>query len=378
LVKRRLTVAQILPRLHTGGVERGTLEVAAELVRHGHRSLVVADRGGLEGDLIAQGSEHYPWAIGKKSLQTLRFVPRLRQLLSAEQVDIVHVRSRLPAWIAYLAWRGLPPQSRPHFVTTFHGFYSVGRYSAIMTKGERVIAVSESIRTHILEKYPQVDPVQVSVIYRGVNPQAFPFGFTPGDAWTRNWHQEFPETTGKFLLTIVGRISRLKGHAAFIELIQRLVDQEANVHGLVVGAPGSPTSTYFSQLRRRAEQRGLPITFTGGRNDVRDILAHSDILLSLSSQPESFGRTVAEALAVGTPVVAYDHGGVGEILGAAFPEGAVPEGDLSVAVERLLQFRHQPPRVANISPFPLQRTLDDTLALYRQLHLDESSRAPAH
>ncbi|RKZ36107.1 MAG: glycosyl transferase, partial [Gammaproteobacteria bacterium] len=232
MVERRLTVAQILPRLHTGGVERGTLEVAAELVRHGHRSLVVADSGGLEDELIRQGSEHYPWPIGKKTPLTLRLVPRLRRLLRDEQVDIVHARSRLPAWVAYLAWRGLPPQSRPHFVTTFHGFYSVGRYSAIMAKGERVIAVSRCMRDHILEKYPLVDPAHVTVIYRGVDPAAFPFGFTPAESWTRDWYAEFPETKGKYLLTIVGRISRLKGHADFIELIQRLIGRAPNVHGL--------------------------------------------------------------------------------------------------------------------------------------------------
>lgn len=140
------TVLQILPELDCGGVERGTLDVAAELVRRGHRSIVVSGPGRLVPQLIAEGSEHINLPVGKKSIFSARLIPMLRKLFLEQQIDIIHARSRLPAWLAYLAWKKLDPLNRPAFITTVHGPYSVNRYSKIMTRGERVIAISEYIK----------------------------------------------------------------------------------------------------------------------------------------------------------------------------------------------------------------------------------------
>ena len=102
-------------------------------------------------------------------------------------MDILHLRSRLPAWIAYLAWRGMDPATRLHFVTTVHGFYTVNRYSAIMTRGDRVIAISEFIRDYITTNYPAVDSARIRVIPRGVDAAEFPHGHRPTDAWRARW-----------------------------------------------------------------------------------------------------------------------------------------------------------------------------------------------
>ena len=134
-----LTVLQVLPSLEGGGVERGTLEVAAELVRRGHRSLVISSGGRLVAALEQEGSRHFSWPLGRKSLITLGYILPLRRFMAEQRVDIVHVRSRMPAWVVWLAWRGMDPASRPRLVTTVHGLYSVSRYSAVMTWGERVI-----------------------------------------------------------------------------------------------------------------------------------------------------------------------------------------------------------------------------------------------
>ncbi len=117
---RKLTVLQVLPELEGGGVERGTLEVAQALVDAGHRSLVLSGGGRMVPALTAAGSEHICWPVGKKSLLTLRFVLRLRRLLDAQRVDILHMRSRVPAWVAWLAWRGMDPARRPRLVSTVH------------------------------------------------------------------------------------------------------------------------------------------------------------------------------------------------------------------------------------------------------------------
>ncbi len=126
-------------------MEQGTIEVARELVRCGHRAIVIAARGRMVSQLEEAGAEHLDWDIGRKSAVSLRHVLPLRRLLRSRQVDILHARSRLPAWIAYAAWRSLRPSSRPRFVTTVHGLYSVNRYSAIMTRGEPIIAISAAV-----------------------------------------------------------------------------------------------------------------------------------------------------------------------------------------------------------------------------------------
>ncbi|MDQ3511058.1 MAG: glycosyltransferase, partial [Pseudomonadota bacterium] len=132
---RPLTVMQLLPSLDSGGVERSTLEIADALVREGHRSMVVSAGGRLLPQLLASGAEHAVLDIGRKSLWTLRQIAPLRELIRSEQVDIVHARSRLPAWLAVLALHGLPATARPRLVTTVHGLNSPSRYSAVMTRG---------------------------------------------------------------------------------------------------------------------------------------------------------------------------------------------------------------------------------------------------
>lgn len=369
MAERSLTVLQLLPALETGGVERGTLELAAGLVHAGHRSLVMSAGGQLVSRLVGQGSEHIEWPIGRKSLWTLRRVRALRRLLAEQNVDILHARSRFPAWIAWLAWRGMPATSRPHFVTTVHGLYSVNRYSRIMTRGEAVIAVSDAARRYVLENYPATEASRVHLIERGIDPKVYPWHYRPADSWMQRWYQEHPYLLERQVLTLPGRITRLKGHLDFLKLLARLVKAELPVYGLIVGGEDPAHAGYLRQVEETVHKLGLDgfVTFTGHRMDMRDIYAVSNIVFSLSAKPESFGRTVREALSLGVPVVGYDYGGVGETLEKAFPLGRVAPGDadsLEYATRKLLEA----PVEVDPYPFPtVQDMIDQTLALYRDL-----------
>lgn len=366
MAERALTVVQVLPALDEGGVERGTLEIAEHLVRHGHRSVVISQGGRLLQGLIDSGSEHLDWPIGRKSLLTLRLIPRLRRLLSRQRVDIVHARSRLPAWIAYWALRGLDPGRRPRFVTTVHGLYSVNAYSAVMTRGERVIAVSDTVRDYVQQNYEQVDIERVRVIHRGIDVIQFPHGYRPSTQWQKAWRSELPELDDKFVVLMPGRLTRLKGHHHFLAIIDRLMQSGLAVHGLIAGDDRT-AGGYVSELKEEIRDQGLAITFLGHRSDIKDVYAAADVVLSLSSQPESFGRTILEPLSLGVPVVAYAHGGVGEILERMFPRGAVPAGDIAAASDRIKEFMEQPHAVPSDNPFPLSRMQERTLALYLRL-----------
>ncbi|MFN3715827.1 MAG: glycosyltransferase [Thiobacillus sp.] len=367
--EKKLTVLQLLPALESGGVERGTLEVAQALVERGHRALVMSAGGRLATPLAESGAEHFAWPIGKKSLKTLLLVRKLRRFLIDQKVDIVHARSRVPAWIAYLAWRGMNPATRPRFVTTVHGLYDVNRYSGIMTRGEAVIAVSETARDYILANYPDTLPWRVSVIHRGVDGLHYPHGWKPDDAWWTDFFAQFPAARGKTILTLPGRITRLKGHEDFIELIGRLKRRGLCVHGLIVGGATQSKQRYLQKLRYRVRSKGLEadISFTGQRDDLKSILAVSSLVLSLSSQPESFGRTTLEALRLGVPTAGYAHGGVGEILRKIYPAGALPQHDLGETCRHIARLLEQPPAVPDGDFFPLRAMLDQTLELYARM-----------
>ncbi|MHB1215033.1 MAG: glycosyltransferase [Thiobacillus sp.] len=366
---KKLTVLQLLPALESGGVERGTLEVAHALVEHGHRALVMSAGGRLVAPLLAAGAEHFAWPIGEKSFKTLLLVGKLRKFLQAQKVDILHVRSRVPAWIAYLAWRGMNPATRPRFVTTVHGMYGVNRYSRIMTQGERVIAVSYTVRDYILREYPDTPPWRIQVIHRGVDGQAYPHGWKPDPVWQQAFFAQFPRAADKHVISLPGRVTRLKGHEDFIELIARLKRRGLPVHGLIVGGASPSKQRYLQKLRYRVRSMGLEadISFTGQRDDLKNILAISNLVLSLSTQPESFGRTTLEALRLGVPTAGFDHGGVGEILRTIYPVGLLPRDRLDETCQRIAHLLHNPEPVPSGEFFPLTAMLDQTLALYAQL-----------
>lgn len=363
-----LTVIQVLPALVSGGVERGTLEIARALVAAGHRSIVASAGGPLTTQLVAAGSEHVTLPLDRKNPLALAQVSGLRQLLKAVRPDVVHARSRLPAWLAWLALRPLPIATRPHFVTTVHGLYSVNRYSAIMTRGDAVIAVSETARQYILANYPRCPEDRITVIPRGVAAAEFPHGHRPEAAWTAAWYQSHPALREAVVVTIAGRITRRKGHAALLNLIAALRGAGIPAHGLIVG-PAAKAGLQRDLRRAIAAQRlDDAITFAGARDDMREVLASSDLVVSLSTQPESFGRTTLEALALGVPVLGWAHGGVGEILANVFPEGGVPLGDETALAQRaddLLRRRVRPAPLGD--RFALERMCQNTIEVYNRL-----------
>ena len=366
---QRLTVVQMLPALESGGVEKGTLEVGKYLVDHGHRSIVISAGGRLVAQLERDGSEHIAWPVGTKRLTTLRYIWKVRAFLARERPDILHLRSRLPAWIGYRAWKGLPPGKRPHLVTTVHGPYTPGRYSSVMVRGERVIAISDMIRAYILKNYPWVDPAIIRVIPRGVDPHAYPHGYKPPAEWLANWRTQYPQLAGKYVITLPGRLTRWKGQEHLLRIIAGLKQRGLPVHGVLVG-DAHPRKQYFvDELRAQVRAMGLEndITFTGHRSDMKEIMAASDVVLSLSLEPEAFGRVSLEALTLGVPVAAYDHGGVAEQLAAVFPEGRVPVGDTASAEALLARWHGQRPSVPTRNPFTLERMLDSTLGVYHEL-----------
>ncbi len=363
-----LTVVQLLPSLDAGGAERSTLEIAAALTGQGHRAIVVSAGGRLVPALQAAGGEHHTLDIGSKHIATWLRAGALARLLAELRPDIVHARSRLPGW---LGWRALKRRALrdSHFVTTVHGLNRPGRWSSVLTRGERVIAVSDTVKAHLLQHYPALDPQRIRVIPRGIDPAAFPRGHQPSAQWRESFFAAFPNLRGGRLLTLPGRGTRLKGHAHAIGLLAALRAEGIDARLLLLGASGTGRDGYLEELTALSARLGVAdfMAVSAQRDDVSDVLAASDIVLQLSTQAEAFGRTVIEALSLGRPVLGFDHGGVGELLREHYPEGCTPLRDPLALAERARSLLAAAPPVPPLTGCLLGDMQAATLAVYREL-----------
>ena len=368
-----LTVVQLLPALESGGVERSTLEIAQALVGAGHRAIVVSAGGRLVPRLQAMGAEHVALDIGRKSLLTLRHVRALRALLVRERADIVHARSRLPAWIGVLALRGMASSQRPRLVTTVHGLNSPSRYSAVMTRGERVICVSRTVRDYVLRHYRGTDPSKLRVIPRGIDTTVFARAAHP-DVAARAWAAGLHPALGGDgpLLLLPGRGTRLKGHADALALLGNLRDEGLDARLWLPGARERGREQYIADLETEAGLGGFAdaVAFTPAIDEIARAYAASDLVLQVSRKPESFGRTVLEALSVGRPVLGWRHGGVGELLDELQPAGAVVPFDAAQLHRNARELLARPPSPPATIPYTLSAMQEATLAVYAEL-IDE-------
>lgn len=336
MAKEKITVLQMLPDLDEGGVEAETLETAAYLVKNGHRSIVISGGGRMVPALKEAGSQHLTWPhIGEKTPRCLKYLPSLRQLMVREQVDVLHLRSRLPAWIGFLAWKSLPLEKRPKLLTTFHGFYSVNYYSAIMVRAERVIAVSNTIAEHIKESY-DIPKEKITIIHSGFDESVFDPGKVSAariDRLKASWGLE--SNTAPLIL-LPGRITRLKGHKFFIQSLKQI----SNLPWMALCAGDmAETSDLANELRELVRSANLEsrIKFVGHCDDMPAAMLLADVVVSASIKPESFGKTAVEAQAMGKPVIATAHGGSLETVVDQETGWLVPPGDETSMAAALLE-----------------------------------------
>ena len=364
-----MKVMHLLPSLQSGGVEQVVLELCQGLCARGVETVVVSGGGAMVEAVEAAGARHITLPIGRKSLFTFGMVPRLARLIRAERPDVLHLHSRVPAWVGLLAAKLVGKAARPRVVTTFHGFHSVNFYSGVMAKGDRVIAVSECMKRHILENYPATPEERIVVIPNSVDTSQNYAGYEPTPEWWEKWRAEFPELQGKFTLCLPGRITRIKGAAHLIPLLLDLRNGGLPAHAVIVGETKKGKEAFRAELQEAFALAGLAdaVTWTGHRRDLRDILCACDVTLSLTLIPESFGKTTLDALALGRPVAGYEHGGVGEQLDVFLPEGKVPVGDTAAMADLLTEWYVHAPTPLSPVPAPYRREdmLNAHLEVYR-------------
>jgi len=305
-----MRIVQLLPELNEGGVERGVIELSRELVQRGFESVVISNGGKLVEPLERDGALHVTINVcSKNPLSAPWRIFTLYRALKKIGPDLLHVRSRVPAWMVFFANVFL----RLPIVSTVHGFNSVGFYSSIMTKADYVICVSGAIKDFI-QKHYRVSDEKISVIPRGIDLTVF----NPATI-DRSFIEAFQARFclhDRFVVSTVGRITQLKDLETFIRAIAVLKKDIPNIVGLIVGGIREDKHAYAASLQTLCDTLELSDTvfFCGSSNNVAEIYALSDVTLSCSKKPESFGRSVAEAIAMNTPVVATRHGGVLDIV----------------------------------------------------------------
>ena len=356
-----MKVLQILPQLNIGGVERGTLDLSKALIQKGHESYVISGGGILVDELIQSGAKHYEIPVHIKSLRTLSLAKNLSKTISSIDPDIVHVRSRMPAWVNFRAFKML--QKKPLLISTFHGLYSFPIYSQVMSFVDHSIAISKTVEKYILKNY-KLNKGDITVIPRGCDPAGFNNSSINPDHKAKILN-EFPEIVGKKVLTIPGRNTKWKGVAEFIELLSLL---DGSYHGLIVGPTAKSKIKYLNKLQNKVSSLNLEdkITFTGSRRDIADIYKISDVVFNLSQTPEPFGRTMIEAIACGAKVVGWNHGGASEILSELFPQGLVKLNDMNELLNttNLITSSNFSPRE---NTFTASRMTNSTINLYQNL-----------
>lgn len=366
-----MKVMYLLPALSSGGVEQVVLELCQGMSEHGVECVVVSAGGGMVELIEAAGARHIHRPIEKKSIRLLPQIWSIARLLKTEQPDILHVHSRVPAWVAHFALRLLRKGKRPVLVSTFHGFHSVNAYSRIMTHGAAVVAVSRSMREHILTHYPATPAQRLHIIPNSVDMERCYPGYEPAREWTERWEQEHPELRGKYTLCLAGRISRIKGCAHLIPILAGLHRLGIPAHAVIVGETKRSKKKLRDELQAAFAEAGLTehTSWLGHRRDLREVLCACSVTLSLTLQPESFGKTTLEALALGRPVAGYEHGGVGEQLEQFLPEGMIPVGDTDAMVARLAEWYRTPPVLKQPvgAPYRRQDMIHSHLNLYRTL-----------
>ncbi len=338
----RLTILQILPALISGGVERGTIDMAAHIVSLGHVALVASAGGPMVHELERCGAKHIPLPLQSKNpFAIFRNAKDLRKIIRKYNVDIVHARSRAPAWAAYRAVRG----TSAHLVTSFHGRYNFkGKlkrwYNSVMTRGERVIAVSHFIKNHIAQNYRAESSV-IDVVPRGIDLSRFDPAKVLRDRMVK-LAQEWNLPDDKPIIMLPARITRWKGQA---ELIEALAHLKRDFFCLLIGSSHGHEA-FQKKLEARIIQSGLggKIRLTSECKDMPAAYLLADVVVSASTEPEAFGRVVVEAQAMGRPVVATAHGGAIETVLDGQTGILVAPGDadaMAQAIEKILDLNTQ-------------------------------------
>jgi len=331
-------IMQIIPELGPGGAEQGCIDMAAEIVKSGAQAIIVSNGGHRIHELERIGALHITLPVHSKNPLIMAYnVKAIRKIIKQHHVHIVHARSRAPAWSAYRACK----KTDAHFMTTCHAPYNISGnikhlYNSIMTKGERVIAISQYVERYLKENYKINDNI-IRLIHRGVALEKFhPTSVTPDRMIVLSKEWRIPD--GANVIMLPGRITRWKGHHVLIDAIAKL--NRPDVFCVLIGSDQG-RSEYSQELNNKIQSLKLngQVRIVPHCNDMPAAYMLATVVISASTDPEGFGRIPIEAQAMGRPIIGTDHGGAQETIIHGETGWLVPPSDpdkLSCAINDVL------------------------------------------
>ena len=375
-------IMQIIPALGAGGAEQGCIDVAAELVNAGAQAIIVSNGGPRVHELARSGAVHIEMPVHSKNPMVMaQNIRRIRNLILRYNVNIVHARSRAPAWSAYRACKG----TAAHFMTTCHAPYNISGklkrfYNSSITKGERIIAISNFVARYLQKEY-NTPPDKIRLIPRGIALDRFhPTAVTPQRLIMLAQEWRIPD--GANVIILPGRLTRWKGHHVLIDAMERL--KRDDIFCVLIGSDQGRTK-YREELEDSIKNKNLGghVRLVDHCNDMPAAYMLASIVVCPSTDPEGFGRIPVEAQAMGRPIIASDHGGAQETIIRGETGWLVKPGDateLARAIDEALSLTANQRSIlatramAHIAHhFTREQMMDKTLDVYAELLKGEMS-----
>lgn len=323
-------VLQVLPEMNHGGVEMGTVEIASGMVEQGIENYVASAGGRMVYDLQKLKVKHFELPLKTKNIFKMWWnAKKLAKIIKENNINIVHARSRAPAWSAYWAAK----KTGAVFLTTYHGTYGLGPlkikkfYNRVMTYGKLVIAISEHIKKHIIKEY-NVPEDKIRLVHRCVNLDNFSPEKVSKERIIKTV-QDFNIPESSPVISLIGRVTPWKGQALLIEALTKV--KNSDFYCLIVGSDQGRTA-FSNKLKEMVKKYGLEskVQFIDHSFDIPALLMVSNVVLSTAVEPEAFGRAAIEGQAMGKIVIASNIGGslentIDGVTGKLFESGNVDE-----------------------------------------------------
>ena len=372
------SIIQVLPALEQGGVERGTIEIATALKKENIPNYVISAGGKMVSELEKIGVEHITLPVASKNpIQMWLNAGKLVKIFKEKEAGLIHVRSRAPAWSVKWACQktGIP------FIASYHGVYGIQPkikklYNRVMLQGQKVIAVSEHVKKHILENYSCPEE-KITVIHRGADVEKFNPDLVSDEQIIslKNEYQIPPEKT---IITLVGRLTAWKGQKILLQACSKMHHQDFIC--LLVGSDQGRIE-YHNELKQMSEQLKQQVIFIDACSQMPVLYKMSDIVISPSLEPEAFGRVITEAQAMKKIVVASAHGGACESIQDGISGFLTPVGDaqaLADTLDKILDMsseeknKLQEQAYTSVHQnFTIQKMCDKTLSIYKEFLKDD-------
>jgi len=378
-------IMQVIPELGPGGAEQGCIDIAAELVKAGSQAIVVSHGGSRVHELARIGAIHVDLPVHSKNPFVMwQNISRLKHLIEKYNVDIVHARSRAPAWSAMKACE----KTDAKYMTTCHAPYNINGkakrfYNSAIAKGERVIAISNHVAQYLVDNY-KIDPRNIRLVHRGIALEKFhPNAIRPAQLIKISAQWRIPD--GANIVMLPGRLTRWKGHHVLIEAMAKL--KRDDIFCVLIGSDQG-RNEYRAELEDSIKEKKLDgqIRIIDHCDDMPAAYMLSAVIVSASTDPEGFGRVPIEAQAMGRPIIATDHGGAQETIVRNQTGWLIPPNDseaLKQAIDEALSLTESQRAILATRAmnhvalnFTKEKMADETLNVYAEL-LQEKYNLPS-